>query len=327
MNLSKITDSELLKSLKDLVEKERSVLTEILRYLKEVEMRRLFLARGYPSLFAFCREALGYSEGEAHVRIQAMRLIAALPQTENHISERRLSLTVAAQAQGQFRRTEKTSDPIETAQKAAIIEELLDTSAREAERKLATHFPETKLPREKTRALSKELTRIEFNANRQLCEKLEKLKALLAHKNFSGRMDLLIEELADQALQKLDPEAMPKKKTKQKPMAKVKNDAPLLEAEQVAPTRYIRAEVKREVWKRDQGKCQYLDLKTGKKCGTSHGLQIDHIQEFHKGGSSDLKNVRLLCGAHNRWRSRHSVRGAIERSGLVDHHGSVLRPH
>ncbi len=321
MNLTKIPNAELLETLKNLVKKERAALTEILRHLREVETRRLFLARGFPSLFAFCTKALGYSEGEAHVRIQAMRLLTALPQVESHIEAGRLSLTVAAQAQSKFRKYEKTSTPIKAAQKTAIVEELLDSSAREAERKLATHFPETKLPRDKMRPLTKELTRIEFNANQQLCEKLEKLKALLAHKNFSGRMDLLIEELADQALKKLNHEANLKRPAKPKKMplqSEPKNDDPLLEASQVgiAPlrpeetNRYIRVAVKNALWKRDQGKCQYLDLETGKKCATSHGLQIDHIHEFHKGGSNELKNLRLLCGSHNRWRNQSSQEGS-----------------
>jgi hypothetical protein len=51
------------------------------------------------------------------------------------------------------------------------VEELLDTSTREAERRMAAHFPETCSP-EKSCPLDGEHTHIEFNASRQLCERL-----------------------------------------------------------------------------------------------------------------------------------------------------------
>jgi hypothetical protein len=57
-------------------------------------------------------------------------------------------------------------------------------------------------------------------------------------------------------------------------------------------TRLIPSEVKREVWKRDQGKCVL--------CGESKNLHFDHDLPFSKGGTSLLAvNVRLLCAKCN----------------------------
>jgi len=57
-------------------------------------------------------------------------------------------------------------------------------------------------------------------------------------------------------------------------------------------SRLIPSEVKREVWKRDNGKCV--------KCGDSKNLHFDHDLPFSKGGTSlSEKNVRLLCMRHN----------------------------
>jgi len=57
-------------------------------------------------------------------------------------------------------------------------------------------------------------------------------------------------------------------------------------------TRLIPSEVKREVWKRDQGKCVI--------CGEAQNLHFDHDLPFSKGGTSlSIKNVRLLCMKHN----------------------------
>lgn len=57
-------------------------------------------------------------------------------------------------------------------------------------------------------------------------------------------------------------------------------------------TRLIPSEVKREVWKRDEGKCVI--------CGDTKNLHFDHDLPFAKGGTSmSAKNVRLLCMTHN----------------------------
>ena len=53
-------------------------------------------------------------------------------------------------------------------------------------------------------------------------------------------------------------------------------------------TRLIPTEVKKEVWKRDEGKCVL--------CGEVKNLHFDHDLPFAKGGTSlTEKNVRLLC--------------------------------
>jgi hypothetical protein len=57
-------------------------------------------------------------------------------------------------------------------------------------------------------------------------------------------------------------------------------------------TRLIPTEVKKEVWKRDCGKCVI--------CGEKSNLHFDHELPFSKGGTSlTSKNVRLLCMKHN----------------------------
>lgn len=62
---------------------------------------------------------------------------------------------------------------------------------------------------------------------------------------------------------------------------------------QVIPqTRLIPSEVKKEVWKRDKGKCVI--------CGDTTNLHFDHDLPFSKGGTClTAKNVRLLCMKHN----------------------------
>src|SRR6185436_11889542 len=78
--LKKLNDQTLLGDLKTLVQQERELVTKILKYLLEVENRKLYLKRGYSSMFKFCLAELKYSNAEAQIRIQAMRLLRTLPQ-------------------------------------------------------------------------------------------------------------------------------------------------------------------------------------------------------------------------------------------------------
>ncbi len=56
--------------------------------------------------------------------------------------------------------------------------------------------------------------------------------------------------------------------------------------------RVIPTSGKREVWKRDEGRCT--------KCGSTEDLHFDHIIPYSKGGSSETaENIQLLCGRHN----------------------------
>lgn len=300
--LCNLSDSALIHKLKEKVQLERELLVDLLLHLEEVERRKLYLARGFPSLFAFCTEELGYSEGEAHSRIQAMRLGRVIPEVKEKIAQGELSLTVAAKVQGCFARAARTDRSVPREQKFKILEELSHLSTRKAETVLVRHFAESGVPREVTKPVSESLTRVEFNLNAGQMAKLEELKGLLAHKNYEGRLDKLFECMADMAL------AMLKKS---------KPDAFLLETPQVRmrqaehdhikPTtgrsRYIPVSARRVVWKRDQGRCQYQDPVTGRICGSNHALELDHIQPFANGGANLPLNLRLLCSAHNKWRA------------------------
>ena len=69
------------------------------------------------------------------------------------------------------------------------------------------------------------------------------------------------------------------------------------EEKQEARTRRIPIRVQREVWRRDQGKCQ--------NCGSRKNLEYDHIIPFSEGGSNTVRNIELLCEECNRKKSNN----------------------
>ena len=67
-------------------------------------------------------------------------------------------------------------------------------------------------------------------------------------------------------------------------------------------SRYVPVAVKREVWRRDQGRCSYVDPHSGRRCGSRYRLEIDHVVPFALGGTTEPGNLRIRCRAHHRYR-------------------------
>jgi hypothetical protein len=61
----------LLSEVERLVKVDRALGATLLVHLGEVDARKLYLARGYSSMFVYCRSALGMSEAEAYLRMRA----------------------------------------------------------------------------------------------------------------------------------------------------------------------------------------------------------------------------------------------------------------
>ena len=78
-------------------------------------------------------------------------------------------------------------------------------------------------------------------------------------------------------------------------------------AKACATGRAIPTAVKRAVWRRDRGRCTYVDHASGRRCGSQHLLQVDHVVPYAQGGAAEPNNLRLLCAAHHR--HRHASAG------------------
>ena len=77
---------------------------------------------------------------------------------------------------------------------------------------------------------------------------------------------------------------------------------PVHSRHQSPPRRHIPAAVRRHIWQRDGGRCCYRDPLTGRRCTSSHLLQIDHLLPVAQGGGPEPSNLVLRCFAHHRMR-------------------------
>jgi hypothetical protein len=285
MNLKSVSNSVLLSDTKRFALEERRNGMEVLHRLREIDARKLFCSLGYSSLYDYTVKELGFSEGSASRRIQAMRLIREIPEYEAKLKDGVVHEGNLSKAQTFFNQEKKNGKDYSKKEKLDLLGQLEGKTTRQTDQLFASISPESARI-EKTKRLNEKETEIRFTADQALMEKLEKLQNLLGHKLGDKKYASLIEELADLALKKLEP----------KP-------TPALGLEKVvSETRYIPAKVKRAIWTRDRGRCTHVDPQ-GKRCESKHALQYEHIIPFAKGGKTTFENLTLHCYAHNQFRA------------------------
>lgn len=305
--LKEMKNEVLLLQTKSFVQNERRIQVEVLLHLQEIERRKLFLELGFGSLFDFTTKELGYSESAAYRRIQAMRLMKAVPEVKHKISEGSLTLTTAAQMQTFIKAEKKKNVPLSVVQTKVLVETLENKSSRQVERHLLSLVPTAELAQEKVRQVTETHTEIKFIISDELKQKLDQLKLLLSHVKPDMTYQELFECLADKTIRQLKPRTV-HQDSPRKISEKLANEMPnkLLCNATPAPKvvgRYISAEIKSAIRSRDGGCCTFTSAITGKKCGSKFQIQYDHIKPFACGGETNFSNLRLLCANHNRWRA------------------------
>lgn len=308
--IQKLSDDGLLARTQNLFSESRRIEVGILRHLREIECRKLYLERGHSSLFVMCVSTFKCSPAGAQRRIQAMRLMKELPQIEEKIQSGELNVSVVAQTQSFFRAEKDANRLYSSAEKLELITSFENKSTREVERALAEKNPEVR-HREDVRQVSATQVKLSIVIRQELKEKLDLLKDKFAHANPSMTYEGLIELLADRALK------TPKTRNHRQAenSQSQTSDTSFLPAPEgtvrqiptdtktFAPrNRSVSSALKRKIWLRDEC-CTYQDPQTGKRCGSKSFLQIDHIKPFAIGGENSENNLRLLCGAHNRLRA------------------------
>ncbi len=142
--------------------------------------------------------------------------------------------------------------------------------------------------------------------------KLGRFRSLMWHRlPANATLEQVFELMMDQVLEQRDPSLArrvarnarsARGQTRYPPadslIVRLNIDPPVRARRQGNP-RHIPARVRDAVFVRDEGRCAFVGS-TGRRCGSTHGLQVDHVVPVARGGGATLGNLRLLCANHNR---------------------------
>jgi len=132
---------------------------------------------------------------------------------------------------------------------------------------------------------------VQFTASAAFHNKLERLRALMSTKVPDGDLAAIIEEAVTEKLERLEARRYAATKKPRKELSKTDTSP---------SSRRIPAAVRRDVWKRDGGRCRYVDDQ-GRRCTERHRLELHHRHPFALGGGHDPENIRLACRVHNQY--------------------------
>jgi 5-methylcytosine-specific restriction endonuclease McrA len=142
------------------------------------------------------------------------------------------------------------------------------------------------------RAVTENHWSLRVTIDRACKEDLDTLKSLLAHKVPDGDLAAVLHEAIRCAIEKHG-----KRKGAVAPARKANRSAAPV-ARRNDSTSAIPAEVRREVWTRDGGRCAWIAA-DGRRCNSRWKLELDHIHPAALGGPSTVENLRIACRPHN----------------------------
>jgi uncharacterized protein YcbK (DUF882 family) len=298
MNLKNVSNEAHLLNTKNLVVRERELLNQVLHHLREIESRRLYASLGFASLFDYAVNELSYSASAAARRINAMRLLKDLPQeVEEALTGGKLSLSHLSSVQVFLKHEKNHQGRVYSRdEKLDLVTQLQGTSQRQAEKILVSLSPDSTFKhQERVRPVAQNLSEFKTVISDGLLKKLERVRELTVHRTQSGHWSEVLEIMADLAIEALDPALarISSRKVKEKELIGVPGSTPKL------ASRYIPKPVKKSIFQRAQGQCEFVEPRTQSRCSCRSFLQVDHITPLALGGASVAENLRVLCQAHN----------------------------
>ena len=322
----------LTRRLAELAGDERAVQVEFLLHLEEFDRREAWLEAGYGSLWDYCLRVLHLREGAAARRIRAMRALRRLPDLAEPLRDGRICLStlgildpiLTAENLGELvaRAAYRSKVEVETllvslrprqaprdgVRRVADRREstsgsplALAPTGQRSEPVAATTTPQSAPPpalvlttptRPSVRPVAADTWSLRVTVDAAFKEELDRLTELLSHKLPGGELSAVLREAVHCALKKHG-----KRKGSVAPARpRSKGAVPAATPPARAP---ITAEVRRQVWQRDEGRCAWTGP-DGHRCGSRWRVEVDHVDAAALGGPSSLANLRLACAAHNR---------------------------
>ena len=324
-SLTSLTDDNLLARIKTLAAEERQTTAALIGALTELDARRLYLRQGYPSLFAYCTQALHLSEDAAFNRIRAARVAAKWPIVLDMIADGSITITAVRLLSDALTDTNhlellrvarhKSKRDVEE-----IIAELRPqpavspsirkvvtpaaapvgslavgapllarTSAGPDEPCCAEPSPQPALVAKPASVapLSADQYKIRFTISKATHDTLRRVQDLMRQTNPTGDPAVIFDRALTLLVDHLEKAKLGKATRNRK--------------HQRAPrpgSRHVPSAVKREVWTRDGGRCAFVG--TAGRCRETGFLEYHHVVPFAEGGETVAANIRLRCLAHNR---------------------------
>ncbi|MET0552719.1 MAG: hypothetical protein ABW221_06760 [Vicinamibacteria bacterium] len=321
--LSRLTDDALTIAVHRFATEERTSTAQLVAHLAEFDARRLHLAAGFPSLFAYCCEVLRLSEHATYNRIEAARAARRFPGVIERLADGSLNLALVRilaphlTAENNQRVLQEASGRTkrEVEELVARLRPRPDVPARirrmpedraatglQGQPSLSTNAddvgesPSTAVPATVTLVALKRHQpvvvlapgryEVRFTVSGSTREKLRAAQDLLRHTIPDGDTA----EVFDRALTVLIEALLKRKSGAAQPS---KQDRPT-----AAEARHVPAAVRRTVWLRDGGRCAFIGA-GGRRCNTRAFLEFHHVKPYALGGTAAAGNIALRCRAHN----------------------------
>ena len=334
---AKLEDRALLDAAKRLAADERHATATLLRALMEIDTRRLYLGEGCASMFVYCTQVLHLSEGGAYNRIEAARAARTHPLILELFEQSAITLTairllaphltaenqreVLASARHKSKREvealvvalqPKPDAPVVVRRlpaaggaTAALLPGHTDlapssTSAPERVPIVAVDSQHPVAPQVPVKPahiapLSPERYRIQLTVSRETHDRFRRVQALLRHAVPSGDAA----EIFDRAITLLA-EALERRRFAETSRRCGSAAAPGPAG--TGRTRHIPAAVRRDVWRRDAGRCAFVGREG--RCRETAFLEFHHVEPYAAGGEATVANIQLRCHAHNEYEAR-----------------------
>ncbi len=144
-------------------------------------------------------------------------------------------------------------------------------------------------------ALAPRRFKIEITVDQNTHDRLRALQDLLSHQSPSADPAMIV----SRAIELLLEDTLKKK-------AAVTNAARPSSGPSGRPSgarsRAIPAAIRREVWKRDVGRCAFVD-EQGRRCRATSRIEYHHEIPYGRGGRHDVRNIALRCRGHNQYQA------------------------
>lgn len=299
MDLTRISNHELLGRLEKLAKTERKITHLVLWHINEMESRKLYAELGFGSMYEYLTKHLGYGESSAYRRIQSARLVKQIPHLSEKLEDGSLNLTQLTQVQKCLKEEKKAGGSVCLSKTAEILEKLENKSNFETQKVLALEFNQPIQMHEVTKPQQNNSVRLEITFTEEQMTTLQQAKDLFSHSLPEASWAEVITSLAQKQIGKV------KGKNKVTPRATrgfcVKQKR-----------KYMTLATRRTLLERANNCCEYIDPISGRKCENHYQLQVDHRMPVACGGVNELENLRVLCRTHNLLAARQwgLIRGA-----------------